>query len=70
MNSFGLESLIKKPTRFQSKNRSCIYLILTNKKDIFKNSNVLEVGFSDHHSFIITVLKSAGQRQRKIKIVL
>ena len=26
--------------------------------DIFKNSNLLEVGTSDHHSFIIAVLKS------------
>ena len=58
MNSFGLECLIKKPTCFQSKNPSCIDLILTNKKDLFKNSNVLEVGISDHHSLTITTLKS------------
>ena len=31
---------------------------MTNKNDVFKNSNVLEVGISDHHSFIITALKS------------
>ena len=58
MNSFGLECLIKKPTCSQSKNPSCIDLILANKKDLFKNSNVLEVGISDHHSLIITALKS------------
>ena len=58
MNSFGLECLIKKPTFFQSKNLSCIDLILTNKKDFFKSSNVVEVGISDHHSFIITALES------------
>ena len=58
MNSFGLECLIKKPTCFQSKNPSCIDLILTNKKDLFKNSNVLEVGISEHHSLIITTLKN------------
>ena len=58
MNLFGLECLIKKPTCFQSKNPSCFDLILTNKKDLFKNSNVLEVGISDHHSLIITALKS------------
>ena len=44
MNSFGSECLIKKPKCFQSKNPSCIELILTNKKDLFKNSSVLEVG--------------------------
>ena len=58
MNSFGLKCLITKPTCFQPKNTSCIDLILTNKKDLFKNSNVLEAGISDHHSFIITSLKS------------
>ena len=55
MNSFGLECLIKKPTCFQSKNPSCIDLILTDKNDLFKNSNVLEVGISDHNSLIITL---------------
>ena len=58
MNSFGLECLIKKPTCFQSKNPNCIDLILANIKDLFKNSNGSEVGISDHHSLIITVLKS------------
>ena len=57
MNSFVLQCLIKKPTCFQSKNPSCIDLILTNKKDLFKSSNVLEAGSSDHHSLIITALK-------------
>ena len=57
MNSFGLECLMKKLTCFQSKTRSCIDLILTNKNDLFKNS-VLDVGISDHRSFIITALKS------------
>ena len=33
-------------------------LILTNKKNLFKNSNVLEIGISDHHSFITTVLRT------------
>ena len=58
MNSFGLECLIKRPTCFQSKNPNCIDLILANKKDLFKNSNGSEVGISDHHSLIITALKS------------
>ena len=44
MNSFGLEKKKKKPKCFQSKNPSCIELILTNKKDLFNNSNVLEAG--------------------------
>ena len=59
MNTFDLETLIKEPTCFQSENASCIDLILTNKKETFKNSKVFEVGISDHHSFIITSLKMA-----------
>ena len=56
VNTFDLESLIKKPTCFQSTSPSCIDLILGNKKEFFKNS-VLEVGISDHHSLIVTALR-------------
>ena len=58
MNTFNLDSLINKPTCFQSANPNCIDSILTNKKSLFKNSNVLEVGISDHHSFITTALRT------------
>ena len=47
-----------KPTCFQSSNPTCIDLILTNKKEFFKNTDVIEVGISDHHSLIVTALKS------------
>ena len=60
--------LIKKSTCFQSKIPNCVDLILTNKKDLFKNFSVLELGISDHHSFIITTLKSKlGKRNTKTK---
>ena len=58
INTFGMECLIKKPTCFQSAKLNCIDLILTHEKELFKNSNVLQVGISDHHSFIVTALKS------------
>ena len=58
MNLSNSEYLIKKPTCFQSKNPSCIDLILTNKRDFSKCSNVLEVGISGHRSSNITTLKS------------
>ena len=64
MNSLGL---IKKPTCFQSKNLSCIDLILTNKKDLIKYSHVFEVGISNHHSCIITALKSQLVKGKAIK---
>ena len=57
MNAYDLECLIKKPTCFQSTSPSCIDLNLTNNKEFFKNSNVFEVGISDHHSLIVTALR-------------
>ena len=58
MTTFDLECLIKKPTCFQSSNPTCIDLILTNKKEFFKNTDVIEVGIFNHHSLIVTALKS------------
>ena len=58
INPLNLESLINKPTCFQSTNPTCTDLILTNKKSVFKNSDVLEVGISDHHSLITTALRT------------
>ena len=58
MTTFDLECLIKKPTCFQSSNPTCIDLILTNKKEFFKNTDIIEAGISDHHSLIVTALKS------------
>ena len=58
MNIFNLDSLINKPNCFQWANPTCIDLILTNKKRLFKSSNVLEIGISDHHSFMTTVLRT------------
>ena len=58
MSTFDLEYLIKKPTCFQSSNPTCIDLILTIKKDFFKNTDLIEVEISDHHCLIVTALKS------------
>ena len=58
VSTFDLEWLIKKPTCFQSSNPTCIDLFLTNKKEFFKNTDVIKVGISGHHSLIVTALKS------------
>ena len=49
--------MIQKPTCSQSAHTNCINLILANKKEFFENF-VLQVGISNHHSFIVTALKS------------
>ena len=46
------------PTFFQSSNPTCIDRILKNKKEFFKNTDVVEAGVFDHHSLIVTPLKS------------
>ena len=69
MTTFDLERLIKKPTCFQSLNPTFIDLILTNKKEFFKNTDAIEVGISSDHSLIVTPLKSLLlKRNAKIKL--
>ena len=58
MNTFDLECLIKKTTCFKSSNPRCIDITLTNKKKLFMNNDVFEVGISDYPSFIVRALKS------------
>ena len=71
MSAFDTECLIEKSTGFQYAKPNCIDLILTNKKELCKNSNVFEVGMSDHHSFIVTALKSPLIKgNAKIKLYL
>ena len=48
----------KETNLFQFFDPRCINLILTNKKELFKNSGVFEVGIFDHHNFIVKSLKS------------
>ena len=43
---------------FSISKSTCIDLIVTNKESLFKNSNVLENGISDRHSFITTALRT------------
>ena len=58
MTTFDLECLIKKPTCFQSFKSNLHYLILRNKKEFLRTLDVIEVGISDHHSLLLTTLKS------------
>ena len=47
---------ISSPTCFQSINPTSIDLLLTNQEDLFSNSNTCEVGISDHHHLVSTML--------------
>ena len=57
---YNLENLVNKPTCFKKPiNASCIDIILTNRKDSFQKTIVLETGISDHHIMAVTTLKHA-----------
>ena len=60
LENYDLNNLINKPTCYQSNNSTCIDLILTNKKDLFKLSDTFEAGLSDQHELISTILKLGG----------
>ena len=64
IRAYNLGSLIKEATRFQSSNPSCIDLVLTNQKNMYKLSNTFETGISDHHKLISTVAKSGSFKGR------
>ena len=68
MQAYDFSNLIKKPTCYQSNTPSCIDLILTNRKSLFKLSNALKTGLSDHHKFVCTILKSGGFKEAPIEI--
>ena len=60
LEHYDLINLINKPTCHHSNNPTCIDLILTNKKNLFKLSHTFKTGLSDHHKLISTILKSGG----------
>ena len=60
MQVHDFSSLIRKPTCYQSNTPSCIDLILTNRKSLFKLSNTFGTGLSGHPKLVCTILKSGG----------
>ena len=51
-------SLKPEPTCFKSLNPTCIHNLLTNKKNRFMKTLTFEMGVSDHHKLIDTMLRS------------
>ena len=67
MEMFALSCLISKPTCFQSINRTCIDLILTNKPNLSKLPPNFETDLSDHHKLISTIMKSDSLKGHQSK---
>ena len=65
LENYDLSNLINKTTCYHFNNPTCSDLIMTNKKNLFKLYDTFEVGLSDHHKFISTILKSGGFKERR-----
>ena len=66
---YDLENLIREPTCFKNANNpSSIDVMLTNRRNSFKNSATIETGLSDHHKMTVTVLKTYFKKEKPIKI--
>ena len=62
---WNLKSLGKEPTCFKNPNNpSCIDLFLTSANRNFQKTQVFEVGLSDFHKLVVTVLKSTFPKSR------
>ena len=58
--TYNLESMANKPTCFKNpKNPSCIYLMLTNKKEMFLKVKTVETWLSDFHKILVSVFKKS-----------
>ena len=63
-NIYNLESLSNTTTCFKnSENPSCIDLLLTNSKNNFDETVVLESVLSDFHKLVVSVLKSYFKKE-------
>ena len=58
LNLYNLKNLVKQNTCFKNPDKpTCIDLILTNCPRSFQNTDTFEIGLSDFHKLIFTVLK-------------
>ena len=58
LNERKCKNIIKDKTCFKSVKESCIDLILTSRSSLHQFKNVFEIGISDHHLLIYTMLNS------------
>lgn len=63
---YGLECLIKDPTRITPTSETPLDVILTNKPELFKTSGVLNPEMSDHHLVYWIMKERVSQHERKV----
>ena len=69
LNFYNLKDLVKQNTCFKNPDKpTCIDLILTNWLRSFQNTDTFEIGLSDFHKLIFTVLKQHFPKQKLLSI--
>ena len=63
---YGLECLIKDPTRITPTSETLLDVILTNKPELFKTSGALNPEMSDHHLVYGIMKERVSQHERKV----
>ena len=57
---FKLKSTVNQPTRYKNpENSSCVDLFLTNCARSFHNTCLYEIGLSDFHKLVVTILRTS-----------
>ena len=57
--TYNLQNLVRDPTCCKNSSKpTCIDLILTNFPKLFQLTQTIEIGLSDFHKLILTVLKT------------
>ena len=66
-SSYNLTSMINRPTCFKNPEKpSCIDLILTNCPRSFQTSCAIEIGLSDFHKLVVTVMKTTYKKREEL----
>ena len=69
LKNYEAQNIVKQKTCFKSiSNPSCIDLFITNSAKSFQHTHSFSCGISDHHNFVVTVLKNTfGKQKSNIK---
>ena len=69
LNNHEAKNIVKQKTCFKNiLNPSCVDLFITNSPKSFQHTHSFSCGLSDHHNFVVTVLKNTfGKQKSNIK---
>ena len=70
LNNYEAKNIVKQKTCFKSiSNPSCIDLFITNSAKSFRHTHNFSCVISDHHNFVVTVLKNTFGKQKSNIII-